>query len=68
MIERIVREVAPGILKLVPGVTEEHVKLCSEYLLDQVRKPWLSDFLTSDLMYYLESADGVDVAWKKAAL
>ena len=68
MIERYVAEVAPGILKLVPGVNEEHVKLCSDYLIDQVRKPWLSDFLTSDLMYYLESNDGVDVAWKKAAL
>lgn len=68
LVEKIVREVAPGILKLVPGVTEEHVKVCSEYLIGQVRKPWLSDFLTSDLMYYLEEADGVDVAWKKAAL
>ncbi|KAL5523841.1 hypothetical protein ACEPAG_8014 [Sanghuangporus baumii] len=68
LIDAIISEVAPTIPKLVGGVTEEHLKITSEYLKAQVRKAWLSEFLTSDLMYYLEAADGVEQAWQRAQL
>lgn len=64
LVDKVVAEVAPSITKLIPGVTDEHVKITSDYLKGQVRKPWLSDFLTSDLMYYLEAADGVESTWR----
>ncbi|PAV18590.1 malate synthase [Pyrrhoderma noxium] len=64
LVDKVVAEVAPSITKLIPGVTDEHVKITSDYLKGQVRKAWLSDFLTSDLMYYLEAADGVESTWR----
>lgn len=68
LIDSLIAEVSPSILKLVAGVTEEHVKLTAEYLKKQVRKVWPSEFLTSDLMYYLEAADGVEPAFQRASL
>ena len=68
LVDAVISEVAPTVPKLVGGVTEEHVKVTSEYLKGQLRKTWLSDFLTSDLMYYLEAADGVESPWQKAQL
>lgn len=68
LVDALIAEVAPTIPKLVGGVTEEHVKVTSEYLKGQVRKTWLSDFLTSDLMYYLDAADGVETTWQRAQL
>lgn len=67
-IDALIKELAPGIKKLAPGVKEEHVQVAAEYLRSQVRKQWPSEFLTSDLMGYLASADGVDEVWLKAAL
>ncbi|KLO18338.1 malate synthase [Schizopora paradoxa] len=68
MIDALIDEVKPSIKKLVAGVKEDQVDLCSEYLKKQVRKQWASEFLTSDLMYYLEAADGVEPMWQRAAL
>ena len=67
-VDALINELSPGIKKLVPGVTEEHVRVAAEYLRAQVRKQWPSEFLTSDLMGYLAAADGVDKAWLKATI
>jgi len=68
MIDALIDEVKPSIKKLVPGVKDEHIDLCSDYVKKQVRRQWASEFLTSDLMYYLEVADGVEPIWQRAAL
>lgn len=68
LIDSIITEVSPTITKLVPGSTAEQVKITSDYLKKQVRKVWPSEFLTSDLMYYLEAADGVEPAYQRASL
>ncbi|KIM83282.1 hypothetical protein PILCRDRAFT_819533 [Piloderma croceum F 1598] len=67
-IDRLISELAPGVKKLVPGIKDDHLKIAMEYLKAQVRKPWASEFLTSDLMPYLAAADGVGPKWVKAAL
>lgn len=67
-IDSLIRELAPGIKKLAPGVKDDHVLVAAEYLRGQVRKQWPSEFLTKDLMGYLAEADGVEQAWLKAAL
>lgn len=38
----------------LPGINAEHVKIASDYMLQQCRQTWPSDFLTSDLMVHLE--------------
>ncbi|KAH8119319.1 malate synthase [Phellopilus nigrolimitatus] len=68
LVDKFVAEVAPTIAKIVPGVKDEHIRVTSEYLKEQVRKQWPSEFLTSDLMYYLEAADGVESTWQRAQL
>ncbi|KAG6877891.1 hypothetical protein C0993_002555 [Termitomyces sp. T159_Od127] len=67
-IDSLVKELAPGIKKIVAGVKQENVDAAAEYLKAQVRKQWPSEFLTSDLMPYLAIADGVDPKYQKAAL
>ncbi|TDL26067.1 malate synthase [Rickenella mellea] len=67
-VDHLVTEVSPEVRKLVAGITDEHVKISSEYLRRQVRKQWPSEFLTSDLMVFLENADGVKGEWHRAAL
>ena len=67
-VDRLIKELAPGIKKIAPGVREEHLKIAVDYLKGQIRKTWPSEFLTSDLMPYLALADGVDGHWQKAAL
>ncbi|KAG5723210.1 Malate synthase, glyoxysomal [Termitomyces sp. T112] len=67
-IDSLVKELAPGIKKIVAGVKEENVDVAAEYLKAQVRKQWPSEFLTSDLMPYLAIADGVDPKYQKSAL
>ncbi|KAG6897780.1 hypothetical protein C0992_011193 [Termitomyces sp. T32_za158] len=67
-IDSLVKELAPGIKKIVAGVKQENVDVAAEYLKAQVRKQWPSEFLTSDLMPYLAIADGVDPKYQKAAL
>jgi malate synthase len=39
----------------LPGVDPSHVKIASEYLIGDIKAQWPSDFLTSDLMPYLDS-------------
>ncbi|KAK0462636.1 malate synthase [Desarmillaria tabescens] len=58
LIDAWVDELAPGIKKLAPG----------DYLKHQVRSEWPSEFLTSDLMPYLATRDGVEAKFVKAAL
>lgn len=67
-IDALVKELAPGIKKIVAGVKQENVDVAAEYLKAQVRRQWPSEFLTSDLMMYLAIADGVDPKYHKAAL
>ncbi|TFK53730.1 malate synthase [Heliocybe sulcata] len=67
-IDKLVGELVPEVKKLVPGIKDEQLKLTSEYLKAQVRKPWPSEFLTSDLMPYLAAQDGVDAKWHKSSL
>lgn len=65
-IAKVVDQVAPGVKKLVPTVKDEHLAVAVSYLKDQIKRPWASDFLTSDLMIYLEKVDGTK--WVRAAL
>jgi len=68
LVDACVDEAVPAVKKLVPGVTDAHIALTTDYIKKQVRKHWPSDFLTSDLMYYLETADGVETQWQRASL
>jgi len=56
-IDKLIKETAPTVS--IAGVTEKHVKIASEYLSAQVNSKEASDFLTSDLMPYLDGAEGV---------
>jgi len=67
-VDSIIAEVAPTVRKIVPGARDEHVEISSTYLKKQVRRQWASEFLTSDLMPYLEAADGVESRWQRASL
>jgi len=67
-IDGVIKELAPGIKKIAPGIKDEHLKIAVNYLKGQIRLPWPTEFLTSDLMPYLALADGVGAQWQKAAL
>lgn len=67
-IDEFIKELAPGIKKIVPGVKDENLKLAEDYLKAQIRKQWPSEFLTSDLMPYLAVADGVEPQFQRAQL
>lgn len=67
-IDGFIKELGPGVQKLVPGVKDQHVKLADEYLRLQIRKQWPSEFLTSDLMPYIAVADGVEPRFQRAQL
>ncbi|KAF7376488.1 Malate synthase [Mycena sanguinolenta] len=69
LVDSLIKELAPGVKKLVPGgVGEKELQVAVEYLKGQVRKEWASEFLTSDLMPYLAVADGVPAKFQKSAL
>ncbi|KAK0476788.1 putative malate synthase [Armillaria novae-zelandiae] len=68
LIDAWVDELAPGIKKLAPGVKDADVVIAKDYLKHQVRGEWPSEFLTSDLMPYLATRDGVEPKLVKAAL
>jgi malate synthase len=55
-IDNAIKEAAPQVS--IAGVSANQVKIAGKYLSDQVRKAYASDFLTSDLMGYLEGGDG----------
>jgi len=59
MIDRVIEDVKPGLVKLVRGLKQEDVKIAVEYLKEQIRGQWPSEFLTSDLMGWLAFRDGV---------
>ena len=65
-IDSVIDSIAPSVPKMVAGVKSENVDIAANYLKEQVRKPWASDFLTSDLMPYLEKLDGSK--WVKSVL
>lgn len=67
-VDRIIAEQAPGIKKIAPGVKEDHLKIATKYLMQQIRQQWPSEFLTSDLMPYLTMADGVEDKWYRSSL
>ncbi|KAF8633663.1 hypothetical protein AX15_001312 [Amanita polypyramis BW_CC] len=67
-IDEQIDDVSPTVKKLAPGVKDEHVRIATTYLKDQIRKQWPSEFLTSDLMPYLAAADGVDPTWFHSSL
>ncbi|AAW45155.1 hypothetical protein CNBL2980 [Cryptococcus deneoformans B-3501A] len=52
-VQTILSEEASKVSKL-PGIDPSHVKIASEYMAQQVKAQWPSDFLTSDLLGYLE--------------
>ncbi|WVN87616.1 malate synthase A [Cryptococcus depauperatus CBS 7841] len=51
----------------LPGIDPSHVKIASEYMAKQIKSQWPSDFLTSDLLGYLEGV-GIKGGSLKAAL
>ncbi|KAG1828389.1 malate synthase [Suillus variegatus] len=67
-VDRIIAEQAPGVQKIAPSVKDDHLKIATKYLMDQVRQQWPSEFLTSDLMPYLSMADGVEDKWHRSVL
>ncbi|KAG0707102.1 malate synthase [Suillus ampliporus] len=67
-VDRIIAEQAPGIKKIAPSVKDNHLKIATKYLMDQIRQQWPSEFLTSDLMPYLTMADGVEDKWYRSVL
>jgi malate synthase len=58
-IDALIEQISPTVKTIVPGAKEEQVHVAAEYLRAQVRKEWASEFLTTDLMPYLERVDGV---------
>ncbi|KAH9056553.1 malate synthase [Lactarius vividus] len=58
----------PEVRKAVPALRDEHLHIVAKYLKEQVRRQWPSEFLTSDLMPYLATADGVPPSWQRSAL
>lgn len=67
-IDAVIKEVAPGLRKIVAGIKDENVNIAVEYLKGQIRKNWPSEFLTSDLMGYLAMHDGVEPGLQRASL
>jgi malate synthase len=67
-IDEQIDELMPNIKTLAPGVKDEHVKISATYLKNQIRKQWPSEFLTSDLMPYLATTDGVETHWFRSSL
>ncbi|KAG2755438.1 malate synthase [Suillus brevipes Sb2] len=67
-VDRIIAEQAPGVQKIAPSVKDDHLRIATKYLMDQVRQQWPSEFLTSDLMPYLTMADGVEDKWHRSVL
>ncbi|KAG8926311.1 hypothetical protein FRC02_008977 [Tulasnella sp. 418] len=58
LIDSFISSIAPGISKTIAGVTSKHVDIASRYLGEQVRQDKASEFLTSDLLGYLDGGDG----------
>lgn len=63
-VEKVIRQGAQEVK--VPGVSPKHVEIAARYLTEQIKAEKCSDFLTSDLMPYLEALDGGK--WVKSSL
>ena len=46
----------------------ENLEIVGRYLKKQVRQEWPSEFLTSDLMFFLAQKDGIPSHYKRASL
>lgn len=64
-IAKVIDKAVPSVAKLVK-VQDDHISIAAAYLKEQVKQPWASDFLTTDLMPYLEKVDGAK--WVRSAL
>ncbi|KAF5381147.1 hypothetical protein D9757_009434 [Collybiopsis confluens] len=74
-VDNLIDDLAPGVKQSYAGVKEDKLAVAVEYLKGQIRQVWPSEFLTSDLMWHLAVADGVDVVaggveeqWRMAAM
>jgi hypothetical protein len=55
MVDSYIKEVAPKISKTIAGVSDKDVEIASKYLSEQVKMEWCSEFLTNDLMKFLDA-------------
>ncbi|KAG8783368.1 hypothetical protein FRC15_005306 [Serendipita sp. 397] len=65
-VENVLKEAAKDVKSLVTGVKEAEIEVAVDYMISQVKADRPSDFLTSDLMPYLERLDGGK--WIKSSL
>ncbi len=65
-VENVLREAASNVKSLVTGVQDKQIGIAVEYMVSQIKADRASDFLTSDLMPYLEALDGGK--WIKSSL
>jgi malate synthase len=65
-VENVLRKAAGNVKSLVSGVSDKHIRIAAEYMVSQIKAERPSDFLTSDLMPYLEQLDGGK--WVKSSL
>jgi len=57
-IDSFIKTTSQGLSKRIAGVTEKHVEIASTYLSQQIRKERASEFLTVDLLGYLDGGSG----------
>lgn len=62
LIDSYIKTTSQGLAKRIAGSTDKHVDIASRYLSEQVRKAHASDFLTVDLLGYLDGGDGAFVS------
>ncbi|KAG8905993.1 hypothetical protein FRB99_007850 [Tulasnella sp. 403] len=62
LIDSYIKTTALGVTKTVSGVTNKHVEIAAKYLSEQIRREKPSEFLTVDLMGYLEGGNGAIVS------
>jgi malate synthase len=67
-IDQAIDEVSPSVKKVAPSVKDEDLQVAVKYLKSQIRQTWPSEFLTSDLMFFLAQKDGIPSHSKKSAL
>jgi malate synthase len=67
-VEKLIDALAPEIRKAVSALKDEHLRIVTKYLKNQIKQQWPSEFLTSDLMPYLATADGVPASWQRSFL
>ena len=63
---KILQNAAENAKSLVSGVSDKHIQIARDYMVSQIKAERASDFLTSDLLPYLEQLDGGK--WVKSSL